>query len=297
MNFDVYNVSDEYSNVRLDKWIKIIYSAFRQNDIEIALRKKKIKVNEKKVKSNHRIQIDDQISISREYRKLKEEKKYQFNRNSKKEIDEMIIYQDDEFLILNKPSGIAVQGGTKIKKSIDALLKSSFKSLKTRLVHRLDMDTSGILIIALNRQIADHMSYLFREKKIIKNYWALNVGKIKKGKGTINKKIKKKNSITYYEALTEYNNHMKINNNLNFIIFKPITGRNHQIRIHSKELGIPILGDKRYGNVEDSEKLHLHSRSVEFYHPNGNKMFFEAELPKHMKEKWKKYDLPYEVNI
>ena len=85
--------------------------------------------------------------------------------------------------------------------------------------------------------------------------------------------------------------------NLNFIIFKPITGRNHQIRIHSKELGIPILGDKRYGNVEDSEKLHLHSRSVEFYHPNGNKMFFEAELPKHMKEKWKKYDLPLEVNI
>ena len=159
------------------------------------------------------------------------------------------------------------------------------------------MDTSGILIIALNRQIADHMSYLFREKKIIKNYWALNVGKLKIGKGTINKEIKKKNSKTYYKALTEYNNYMKINNNLNFIIFKPITGRNHQIRIHSKELGIPILGDKRYGNVEDSEKLHLHSRSVEFYHPNGNKMFFEAELPKHMKEKWKKYDLPYEVNI
>ena len=297
MNFDVYNISDEYSNVRLDKWIKITYSAFRQNDIEIALRKKKIKVNEKKIKSNHRIQIDDKISISSEYRNLKKEKKYHFNRNSKKEIDEMIIYQDDELLILNKPPGIAVQGGTKIKKSIDTLLKSSFKSLKTRLVHRLDKDTSGILIIALNRQIADHMSYLFREKEITKNYWALNVGKLKIGKGTINKEIKKKNSKTYYEALTEYNNYMKINNNLNFIIFKPITGRNHQIRIHSKELGIPILGDKRYGNVEDSEKLHLHSRSVEFCHPNGNKMFFEAELPKHMREKWKKYDLPYEVNI
>ena len=297
MNFDVYNVSEEYSNTRLDKWIKIIYSSFRQNDIEIALRKKKIKVNEKKIKSNHRIQIDDQISISSEYRNLKKEKKYHFNRNSKKEIDEMIIYQDDELLILNKPPGIAVQGGTKIKKSIDTLLKSSFKSLKTRLVHRLDKDTSGILIIALNRQIANHMSYLFREKEITKNYWSLNVGKLKKGKGVINKKIKKKNSKTYDKALTEYNNYMIINNNLNFLIFKPITGRNHQIRIHSKELGIPILGDKRYGNVEDSEKLHLHSRSVEFCHPNGNKMFFEAELPKHMREKWKKYDLPYEVNI
>ena len=209
----------------------------------------------------------------------------------------MIIYQDDEILILNKPSGIAVQGGTKIKKSIDTLLRSAFKSVKTRLVHRLDKDTSGILIIALNRQIADHMSYLFREKKIIKNYWALNVGKLKKGKGVINKKIKKKNSKTYDKALTEYYNYMIINDNLNFLVFQPITGRNHQIRIHSKELGIPILGDKRYGNVEDDEKLHLHSRSVEFYHPNGSKMFFEAELPKHMKEKWEKYDLPYEVNI
>ena len=96
------------------------------------------------------------------------------------------------------------------------------------------------------------------------------------------------------------NTHTIINeqkDNLNFVVFQPITGRNHQIRIHSKELGIPILGDKRYGNVEDDEKLHLHSRSVEFYHPNGSKMFFEAELPKHMKEKWEKYDLPYEVNI
>ena len=149
MNFDVYSVSDEYSNVRLDKWIKIIYSSFRQNEIEIALRKKKIKVNEKKIKSNHRIQINDQISISSEYRNLKKEKEYHFDINSKREIDEMTIYQDDEILILNKPSGIAVQGGTKIKKSIDTLLRSSFKSVKTRLVHRLDKDTSGILILSL----------------------------------------------------------------------------------------------------------------------------------------------------
>ena len=296
-DFDVYNISEEYSSVRLDRWIKIIYPTFRQNEIEVALRKKKIKVNQKKVRSNYRLQLDDRVFIDFKYRKLKEEAKRQFHSVSRKEIEKMTIFQDDELLILNKPSGIAVQGGTKIKKNIDDLLKSSFKSMKSRLVHRIDKETSGILIIALNRKIADHLSVLFREKKITKKYWALNVGNIKKGEGIINKKIKKKNSDNYYEALTEYNNYMKISDNLNFIIFKPITGRNHQIRIHSKELGIPILGDKRYGNVDDSEKLHLHSRSVEFYHPNGNKMFFEAELPKHMKEKWKKYDLPFEVNI
>lgn len=296
-DFDIYNISKEFTSVRLDRWVKIIYPSFRQNEIEVALRKKKIKVNQKKAKSNYRLQLNDKVFVDFNFKKYKEERKYQYDSFSKKQIENMTIFQDDELLILNKPPGIAVQGGTKIKKNIDDLLKSSFKSIKTRLVHRIDKETSGILIIALNRQIADYLSNLFREKKIIKKYWALNVGNIKKGEGIINKKIKKKNSDIYYEALTEYNNYIKIKDNLNFIIFKPITGRNHQIRIHSKELGIPILGDKRYGNAEDSEKLHLHSRSVEFYHPNGNKMFFEAELPKHMKEKWKKYDLPLEVNI
>ena len=296
-DFDIYSISQEFASVRLDRWIKIIYPSFRQNEIEVALRKKKIKVNQKKAKSNYRLQLDDKVFVDFNFKKYKEERKHQYDSFSKKQIENMTIFQDDELLILNKPPDIAVQGGTKIKKNIDDLLKSSFKSIKTRLVHRIDKETSGILIIALNRQIADHLSNLFREKKIIKKYWALNVGSIKKGEGIINKKIKKKNSDSYHEALTEYNNYLKIKDNLNFIIFKPITGRNHQIRIHSKELGIPILGDKRYGNVEDSEKLHLHSRSVEFYHPNGNKMFFEAELPKHMKEKWKKYDLPFEVNI
>ena len=231
-------------------------------------------MNKKKVKSNYRFQDFDQIEISIDFRLQRLKNKTKFNSLSKKEINKMIIFKDDELLILNKPSGLAVQGGTKIEKHIDGLLKESFKSAETRLVHRLDKDTSGVLIIALNRQIADYLSYLFREKKIIKNYWALNVGKIKKGKGIINKKIKKKNSNTYYEALTEYNNYMKINDNLNFIIFKPITGRNHQIRIHSKELGIPILGDKIYGNDKDNKNLYLHSRSIEFSHPNGNKMFF-----------------------
>jgi 23S rRNA pseudouridine955/2504/2580 synthase len=296
-DFDIYNISKEFTSVRLDRWIKIIYPSFRQNEIEVALRKKKIRVNQKKAKSNYRLQLDDKVFVDFNFKKYKEERKLQYDSFSKKQIENMTIFQDDELLILNKPPGIAVQGGTKIKKNIDDLLKSSFKSIKTRLVHRIDKETSGILIIALNRQIADYLSNLFREKKIIKKYWAINVGNIKRGEGIINKKIKKKNSDIYYEALTEYNNYIKIKDNLNFIIFKPITGRNHQIRIHSKELGIPILGDKRYGNAEDSEKLHLHSRSVEFYHPNGNKMFFEAELPKHMKEKWKKYELPLEVNI
>jgi len=250
------------------------------------------------VKSNYRINTKDKISISSQLRSANVKRKNTYDKSSKDQIDSMLIYSDDELLVLNKPNGIAVQGGTKIKKHIDGLLQSSFKNIDPRLVHRLDKDTSGVLLVALNRKIADYLSYSFREKKIKKYYWAITYGNFNKKRGMIDNKIKKKNSYSYYSALTEYTNYKNINNKMNFMIYKPITGRNHQIRIHSKELGIPILGDKRYGNnTFKDEKLHLHSRSIEFYHPNGKKMYFEAKLPPHMEEKWKKYKLPYDVNL
>ena len=91
---------------------------------------------------------------------------------------------------------------------------------------------------------------------------------------------------------------MNFNDKFNFMIYKPITGRNHQIRIHSYDLGVPILGDKKYGyNLDDNKKLHLHSKSIEFFHPNGKKMYFEADLPPHMQETWNLYNLPYEVKL
>jgi 23S rRNA pseudouridine955/2504/2580 synthase len=210
----------------------------------------------------------------------------------------MLIYEDDEILVINKPHGIAVQGGSKINKHIDGLLQSSYKSLQPRLVHRIDKETSGILLVALNRKIADFLSYSFREKKITKYYWAITYGNLSEKSGVIDKRIKRKNSNTYTDALTKYTKYMNFNDKLNFMIYKPITGRNHQIRIHSYDLGVPILGDKKYGyNLDDNKKLHLHSKSIEFFHPNGKKMYFEADLPPHMQETWNLYNLPYEVKL
>ena len=298
MSNDIYIVSEDFSTSRLDRWLRKHFPGLSQGEIEIALRKGNIKVNNNKVKSNYRINTKDKISISSQLRSANVKSKNTYDKSSKDQIDSMLIYSDDELLVLNKPNGIAVQGGTKIKKHIDGLLQSSFKNIDPRLVHRLDKDTSGVLLVALNRKIADYLSYSFREKKIKKYYWAITYGNFNKKRGMIDKKIKKKNSYSYYSALTEYTNYKNINNKMNFMIYKPITGRNHQIRIHSKELGIPILGDKRYGNnTFKDEKLHLHSRSIEFYHPNGKKMYFEAKLPPHMEEKWKKYKLPYDVNL
>ena len=293
-----YTVSNDFSGSRLDRWIKKHYPEISHGDLEIALRKGYIKVNDGKVKSNYRINLSDKISVYSFLSNKKKKTKHNYKRSSKKEIENMLIYEDDEILVINKPHGIAVQGGSKINKHIDGLLQSSYKSLQPRLVHRIDKETSGILLVALNRKIADFLSYSFREKKITKYYWAITYGNLSEKSGIIDKRIKRKNSNTYTDALTKYTKYMNFNNKLNFMIYKPITGRNHQIRIHSYDLGVPILGDKKYGyNLDDNKKLHLHSKSIEFFHPNGKKMYFEADLPPHMQETWNLYNLPYEVKL
>ena len=295
---DNYKVLDDFSGSRLDRWIKKHYPEISHGDLEVALRKGYIKVNDSKTKSNYRINLFDKISVNSFLRNKKTQTKDNYKRSSKKEIESMLIYEDDEILVINKPHGIAVQGGSKINKHIDGLLQSSYKSLQPRLVHRIDKETSGILLVALNRKIADFLSYSFREKKITKYYWAITYGNLSEKSGVIDKRIKRKNSNTYTDALTKYTKYMNFNNKLNFMIYRPITGRNHQIRIHSYDLGVPILGDKKYGyNLDDNKKLHLHSKSIEFFHPNGKKMYFEADLPPHMQETWNLYNLPYEVKL
>ncbi len=295
---DNYIVSNDFSGSRLDRWIKKHYPDISHSDLEIALRKGDIKVNDSKAKSNYRINLSDKISVSSFLNNKKKPSKNNYKRSSRKEIENMLIYEDDEILVINKPYGIPVQGGSKIKKHIDGLLRSSYTSLQPRLVHRIDRETSGILLVALNRKIADFLSYSFREKKITKFYWAITYGNLSKKAGVIDKRLKRKNSNTYIDALTEYTNYMNFKDKLNFMVYKPITGRNHQIRIHSYDLGVPILGDKKYGyNLDDNKKLHLHSKSIEFIHPNGKKMYFEADLPPHMQETWNLYNLPYEIKL
>jgi len=295
---DNYIVSNDFSGSRLDRWIKKHYPDISHSDLEIALRKGDIKVNDSKAKSNYRINLSDKISVSSFLNNKKKPSKNNYKRSSRKEIENMLIYEDDEILVINKPYGIPVQGGSKIKKHIDGLLRSSYTSLQPRLVHRIDRETSGILLVALNRKIADFLSYSFREKKITKFYWAITYGNLSKKARVIDKRLKRKNSNTYIDALTEYTNYMNFKDKLNFMVYKPITGRNHQIRIHSYDLGVPILGDKKYGyNLDDNKKLHLHSKSIEFIHPNGKKMYFEADLPPHMQETWNLYNLPYEIKL
>ena len=268
------------------------------------LRKGIIRVNGKKVKSNFRLNEGDILTLP----DFLDELTTSSINNARipgaaNFIKKITIFQNNEILILNKPFGLAVQGGTGIESHIDGYLQSAFfnSDFSPRLVHRLDKETSGVLVVALTRKMAVHLSSLFKERKVNKTYWAITDGSPAINKGDINFDIKVGENNDNIDALTRYYKILNLNNKISWIAFRPVTGRTHQIRQHASMSSFPIVGDKKYGRHTKEglmfKKLHLHSQSVDFMNVNGDILHFEASLPKHMEETWKKYNLPLSPNI
>ena len=275
---------DQNLSVRLDKYLKIKFSALTQSFIEKNIRKKNILVNNSKKTSKYIIQLNDEIKILN-FHKDKYKNKIIFKKNkqvSKKIIQNFkscIIFQNDDFIIFNKWSSIATQGGSKINISIDDIIK--FVSSDYRLVHRLDKDTSGLLIIAKNLKTAKIFGNLFKLGVIEKTYIALCEGKPKLMESNVNLDIKNKynkieNTKTLYKVL-------ETNNSVSLILYKPLTGKTHQLRIVSKKLGCPIIGDKKYNRFSkfQAEELKLNAFNLKFLYKD--KIFeFSSKLPKNI---------------
>lgn len=299
-----YNIEEDFSDVRLDRWVNHFFSKISHNNLEKLLRKGIIRVNGKKVKSNFRLNEGDILTLPGF---LDELATNSTNNNhipgAESFIKKITIFQNNEILILNKPFGLAVQGGTGIESHIDGYLQSAFfnSNFSPRLVHRLDRETSGVLVVALTRKTAVHLSNLFQERKVNKTYWAITDGSPSKDKGDINFDIKIGENKDNLNALTRYYKILNLNDKISWVAFQPVTGRTHQIRQHASMSSFPIVGDKKYGRHTKEgllfKKLHLHSQSVDFMNVNGDILHFEASLPKHMEETWKKYNLPLNPNI
>ena len=299
-----YNIEEDFSDVRLDRWVNHFFSKISHNNLEKLLRKGIIRVNGKKVKSNFRLNEGDILTLPSF---LDELATNSTNNNhipgAESFIKKITIFQNNEILILNKPFGLAVQGGTGIESHIDGYLQSAFfnSNFSPRLVHRLDRETSGVLVVALTRKMAVHLSNLFQERKVNKTYWAITDGSPSKDKGDINFDIKMGENKDNLNALTRYYKILNLNDKISWVAFQPVTGRTHQIRQHASMSSFPIVGDKKYGRHTKEgllfKKLHLHSQSVDFMNVNGDILHFEASLPKHMEETWKKYNLPLNPNI
>jgi len=282
-------VEDDFVNTRLDKWIRKKLFDIPQSLIEKNIRKGNIKVNNNKYKSSYRLKEKDQINI----------KNFNFTPNisrtklnkyipAKKELSsfsKLFVENNENFAVINKPAGIAVQAGTKSRRNIIDVLKNTkeFEGFKPFPVHRIDKETTGILIVAKNRKYAQLFTSLFRIRKIHKTYLGIAVGELKKNKGVLIDQLfyYEGNKKTVTKATTNYTV-IDSNNNYSFLKLNPETGRKHQIRKQLLIHGCPILGDNKYripGGFKNNKKsLMLHAYKINFS-IDGIKYKFFAELP------------------
>ena len=288
-----YIVDSTYKGIRIDKWIRNNLGKVPQALIEKNLRIGKIKLNKKKTKSSTKLNTNDVINTyDLKFQINLIQKKIKFNPSNEviKENESLIIDNNENFIVVNKKSGISVQGGTKSKKNlIDIFIKSSiFENSKPYSVHRLDKDTSGVFIIAKNRDTAQLLTSLFRLRKIHKTYLAICYGELNTQKGIFDhdlvrfdgsKKIVEK-SKTLFKVIDK-------NSNCTLLEMNPITGRKHQLRKQLSNIGHPIYGDDKYTNDKKlktkNKELMLHSYIIKFM-INSKKYTYKALLPDYFKK-------------
>ena len=288
-----YVVNSTYNDMRLDRWLRNQIGNIPQSLIEKYLRSGKIKFNKKKVKSSFKVKTNDKIDIfNLNFKENISQKKKKFNPSNEiiKSNEDLVIDDNENFIVLNKSAGISVQGGTKSKKNlVDIFAKSKiFKNTKPYSVHRLDKDTSGVFIIAKNRETAQLLTSLFRLRKVHKTYLAICNGEVEKNSGE------------WTDELIRYDNGKKIvekartifkvidkNSNSSLLEMKPITGRKHQLRKQLFNIGHSIYGDKKYRSSISTKginkELMLHSYQIRFM-INNKKYTYKALLPDYFKK-------------
>ena len=288
-----YTVDSTCNDMRIDRWIRHSLGKMPQSLIEKNLRAGKIKLNKKKIKSSQKVKINDKIDLFNiDFKETIIQKKIKFEPSKEiiKSNEDQIIDNNDNFIVLNKSSGISVQGGTKSKKNlVDIFAKSEiFKNTKPYSVHRLDKDTSGVFIMAKTRESAQLLTSLFRLRKVHKTYLAICHGELLKNRGEWNddlirydgeKKIVEK-AKTLYKVIDK-------NYEASLVELKPITGRKHQLRKQLYAIGQPIFGDLKYKLSNTSKGLNknlmLHSYQIRFI-INGVKHTYTALLPDYFKK-------------
>tara|TARA_Y100001960_G_C14736071_1_gene860362 strand:+ start:657 stop:1568 length:912 start_codon:yes stop_codon:yes gene_type:complete len=287
----IYFVNNDYVNTRFDKWFKKNVSDVPQSLIEKNIRKGKIKINSLKIKSSYKLKKNDQIALynihlsDKKNKTLK--KKYIPTKKDLTSSSSIFIENNENFVVINKPAGLSVQGGTKTFKNLIDILKSSkeFEDNHPYVVHRIDKETTGVLIVAKNREYAKLFTSLFRIRKIHKTYLCIVLGSLDKNKGTFrdelfhyegNKKIKTL-AITHYNVIDS-------NNSYSLIKLNPQTGRKHQLRKQLLIRGCPVLGDTKYNlsTVYKKNMLMLHAYKIHFS-IDGLKYNFCAEIPNNFK--------------
>ena len=301
-------VTAEEAGMRLDRWFKIHFPQVTFAYLNKLTRTGQVRVAGARAKTNTRLEAEQEIRVpplafdTRPADLPKADVK-PLSPQERRLFQSMVIHEDRDIYVLNKPSGFAVQGGSKTHHHLDGLLMGLGVELGERplLVHRLDRDTSGVIVIAKRRSIAAALGKLFATRAVKKTYWAVVKGLPKPAQGRIEVALIKakgpegdrmrasregeeddeQRAVTFYSVLD------KAPPIAAWVSLKPVTGRQHQLRAHMAHIGTPIMGDEKYGGLEDMpegmvRKLHLHARRIIFPHPREGVIDITAPLPDHM---------------
>ncbi len=296
-------IKSDDNGMRLDRWFRRDFPGLSHGRLEKLLRTGQVRLDGKRVKANSRLTTGQAIRIpplDAEALPRPAGSKVKVDRGEAQRLRQQIIHMDPAVIVLNKPPGLAVQGGTGTRLHIDAMLDSlKFESQeRPRLVHRLDKDTSGVLVLARTVSAARFLTRAFRDKSARKIYWALVAGQPEPEMGTIKAALQKSSGsdgdkVRIDEragkpAQTDYAILDHAGTKASWLALNPLTGRTHQLRVHCAAIGAPILGDGKYGGrpafpagAGIDKRLHLHACEIDIPHPTGGRLRINADAPEH----------------
>lgn len=309
-----YEVSADEDGMRLDRWFKVHFPQVTFAYLNKLTRTGQVRVGAGRVKTNARLAKGQDIRVppldfDRRPADTPKEDVAPLTAKERQLFNSMVIHEDKDLYVLNKPSGFAVQGGTKTHTHLDGLLMGLGVELGERplLVHRLDRDTSGVIVVAKRRAVASALGKMFATRVVKKTYWAIVKGVPNPAQGRIDVALIKARSEDgdrmraskageeddEQQAVTQYAVLGK-SHGVSWLSLKPQTGRQHQLRAHTAHIGTPILGDNKYGGDIDlpeavANRLHLHARRIVFPHPREGLVDVTAILPQHMIDTFEKF--------
>lgn len=302
-------VAPDEAGLRLDRWFRRHFPQVTHGRLEKWLRSGQIRLDGRRVKAGVRLEPGQMIRVP----PLGDEKLPALRKRPSpavpdaeaRALEARVLHRDDHVLVIDKPPGLAVQGGSGTRRHLDAMLDAlRFGGERPRLVHRLDKDTSGVLVLARTAAAAAALARAFRSREVHKLYWAVVVGVPRPSSGRIDLRLAKKlgrhgermepDAEAGLRAVTEFRIIEQAGRRAAWLLLEPLTGRTHQLRVHCAAIGTPILGDGKYGGAEAvlegdqiSRKLHLHARWIEIPHPAGGVLAISAPLPEHMRATWR----------
>ncbi|MGH7046383.1 MAG: RluA family pseudouridine synthase [Stellaceae bacterium] len=315
---ETVTVAGDDEPLRLDRWFHRHYPGLGHGRLEQLLRKGQIRVDGRRAKAGDRVVPGQAIRIP-PLDAAPPATPRVVGAADAAMLHQAVIHRDATVIVLNKPPGLAVQGGTRSERHLDGLLDAlRFGSAeRPRLVHRLDKETSGVLVIARSAAAAAFLARAFRDKTTQKLYWALTVGVARPPQGRIGLALAKgpgtggsgrggervradpddgKPAVTYYHTLDT------AGERASWLALRPVTGRTHQLRVHCAAIGTPILGDAKYGGLAaqlagapNMTQLHLHARALSIPLPQGGRLQVTAPLPSHMRQSWDFFGFPGDV--